>query len=173
MSDALKGKKILIVDDEPDILETLKELLESAIIDTADSYQSACDLLNQKTYDVAVLDIMGVDGYKLLEVANLKGVPAVMLTAHALSPENMVKSLKEGAKCYYPKDEMVHIDDHLAEFFNSLQGDHKARRQWFRKLKPKFDKKFGPNWQDRDRDFWLAYENPLKVSREDLEKVLK
>jgi DNA-binding NtrC family response regulator len=173
MSDALQGKKILIVDDEPDILETLKELLESASIDTADSYRSACELLNQRRYDVAILDIMGVEGYKLLEVANLKGVPAVMLTAHALSPENMVRSLKEGARCYFPKDEMVHIEDHLADFFNSLQGDQQARRQWFRKLKPKFDKTFGPDWQDRDRDFWRDFESPLKVPREDLEQVLK
>ncbi|NIV98732.1 response regulator receiver protein, partial [Candidatus Saccharibacteria bacterium] len=33
--DILKGKKILVVDDEPDILETLEELLDECDIETA------------------------------------------------------------------------------------------------------------------------------------------
>jgi len=40
---------------------------------------------------------MGVDGYKLLEIAVERKVIAVMLTANALSPEDTVKSLKDGA----------------------------------------------------------------------------
>ena len=173
MSSALEGKKILIVDDEPDVLETLTELLENCIIDTAASFESARKFLDRKTYDAAIFDIMGVDGYQLLEVANQKGIPAVMLTAHALSPENMVKSLKKGAGCYLPKDEMVHIEQHLEEFFEGLRGKDLAQRRWFKRLKPKFDKKFGHDWQDKHREFWRDYEKPLKVSREDLQKVLK
>jgi len=173
MSSALEGKKILIVDDEPDVLETLIELLDDCVVDTAASFESARKLLDRENYDAAIFDIMGVDGYQLLEVANQKGVPAVMLTAHALSPENMVKSLKKGAGCYLPKDEMVHIEEHLEEFFESLRGKEPSERKWFKKLKPQFDKKFGPGWQDQHREFWRDYENPLKVSREDLEQVLK
>lgn len=173
MSDTLKGKKILIVDDEPDVLETLIEQLEVFRIDSAASFESACKFLNRESYDAAIFDIMGVDGFKLLEIANQKGIPVVMLTAHALSPDNLVRSLQTGAGCYLPKDEMIHIEDHLKELFDGLKERKSDRRRWFKKLKPAFDKKFGPDWQEKDRDFWLSYENPLKVSREDLEGVLK
>ncbi len=36
--DILKGKRLLIVDDEPDICETLAELLATSLVDTASSY---------------------------------------------------------------------------------------------------------------------------------------
>ena len=84
MMDSLTGKRILIVDDEPDILETLSELLSQCIIDTATSCDAAKQLLAEKTFDAAILDIMGVNGYDLLELCRQKQIPAVMLTAHAL-----------------------------------------------------------------------------------------
>ena len=37
----LKGKKILVVDDEQDILETIKDILDEANLDTSDNYQDA------------------------------------------------------------------------------------------------------------------------------------
>lgn len=47
-------------------------------------------------FDLAILDIMGVDGYKLLKIAVEQEIIAVMLTAHALSPEDTVKSFRMG-----------------------------------------------------------------------------
>ncbi|MBW1924610.1 MAG: response regulator, partial [Deltaproteobacteria bacterium] len=79
----LEGKKILVVDDEADVLQVLEELLPMCRLSKAASFEQARDLLESEPFDLAVLDIMGVDGYKLLEIANSKGVPAVMLTAHA------------------------------------------------------------------------------------------
>ena len=63
----LKGKKILAVDDEPDILESIEEVLENCDVDTAKDFKTAKQLLNSKTYDLVVLDIMGVQGYDLLK----------------------------------------------------------------------------------------------------------
>jgi CheY-like chemotaxis protein len=102
MAEILKDKRILIVDDEPDILETLKELLDVCIIDTAPNFETAQKFLKNDTYDAAILDIMGVDGYDLLELTTKKGIPTIMLTAHALSADNLVKSIKEGARSYLP-----------------------------------------------------------------------
>jgi DNA-binding response OmpR family regulator len=67
--DILKGKKILVVDDEPDILETLEELLDECDIETAATFESAKALLESKVYDATILDIMGVKGFDLLEIA--------------------------------------------------------------------------------------------------------
>ncbi|MBC8421007.1 MAG: response regulator, partial [Desulfobacterales bacterium] len=80
----LDGKRILIVDDEPDVLSTLEDLLSGCDIVKAGNFLDAKNLLSTQYFDMAVLDIMGVDGYKLLEIAIERKVIAVMLTAHAL-----------------------------------------------------------------------------------------
>ena len=41
MSDLLEGKAILIVDDEPDVLEALGELLDMCVIDYAGDFETA------------------------------------------------------------------------------------------------------------------------------------
>ena len=88
----LQGKKVLIVDDEPDILDTLTELLRVSMIDRASTFEEAKALLETEYYDVVVLDIMGVKGFELLQIAKEKDIPALMLTAHALNKENLKKS---------------------------------------------------------------------------------
>jgi len=64
----LKGRRILIVDDEPDVLETLEDLLPMCAVTKAETFEQARDLLQDQYFDMAILDIMGVGGYKLLEI---------------------------------------------------------------------------------------------------------
>jgi len=94
----LKGKRLLIVDDEPDVLEVLEEMLDMCEVSKATTFEDAGELLKKNDFDMAILDIMGVDGYKLLNIAKQKNITVVMLTAHALNPDNLVKSIKEGAR---------------------------------------------------------------------------
>ena len=49
----LEGKKVLIVDDEPDVLEALEEALHKCDIDTSTEYETAKELLESKNYDIA------------------------------------------------------------------------------------------------------------------------
>ena len=65
----LDGKKILVVDDEPDVLMVLKDLLSMCDVITASAFDEAKELLESQDFDIAILDIMGVDGYGLLDVA--------------------------------------------------------------------------------------------------------
>ena len=109
----LDSKKILIVDDEPDVLESLEELLAGCDVVKASDFQTAKDLIEQEQFDLVILDIMGVSGYDLLEIATHKNMTAVMLTAHALTPENIVRSYREGAAYFLPKEEMVNITSFL------------------------------------------------------------
>jgi len=153
----LDGKSVLIVDDEPDVLETLAQLLTMCEVRNATTYEEAERLLETETFDIAVLDIMGVDGYKLLEISKRKGVIAVMLTAHALSPAHIVKSFKGGASSYLPKDEMVNIADFLEEV---LEAKEKGKHFWWRWLDrwgAYYEKKFGPDWQKEDKEFWEKF----------------
>jgi DNA-binding response OmpR family regulator len=170
MSDVLAGKAILIVDDEPDVLETLKELLDTCVIDSAPDFGTAKRFLKSKSYDAAILDIMGVDGYDLLELTEEIGTPALMLTAHALSPEHLVGTIKNGAYAYIPKHEMMNISDFLAEVIEAKQGGRQKQKKWFKKLTPYFDQQFGSGWKENHKD--VLREFNLTHSREELEKIL-
>ncbi|MFH1122219.1 MAG: response regulator [Pseudomonadota bacterium] len=150
----LDGKKILIVDDEPDVLSTLEELLTMCMVEKALSFQEAKDLLETQHFDMAILDIMGVDGYSLLEIATNRGVIAVMLTARALSPDDALRSFKQGAAFYVPKDEMHDIATFLSDVLEALkQGKHPWSR-WVERLGAYFNTRFGAGWRDKDTDYW-------------------
>lgn len=153
----LKNKKILIVDDEPDILETLAALLPMCQIVKAAGFEEAKALLDTESFDMAVLDIMGVEGYKLLEIANKKRVIAVMLTAHALSPENIVKSYKQGAASYIPKEEMVNIVAFLNDILEAQRRGKNVWGRWLERLDAYLAKRFGSDWQKNDKDFWEKF----------------
>jgi DNA-binding NtrC family response regulator len=101
-----EGKKILAVDDEKDILEIIGEELDMADVDTALNYQTASEKIKKNKYDLAILDIMGVDGLKLLEEAVEKKIPSVMLTAHAMNYEALMLSVRKGSISFLPKEKL-------------------------------------------------------------------
>jgi len=151
----LKGKKILIVDDEPDVLDQLIELLDMCRIDTASSFEEGKGLLDSKSYDIAILDIMGVDGFELLKIANNREIPALMLTAHALSEESLKKSAEEGASYYAPKEKMHEIDFFVADVLEAIDKKKSPWVRWFERLGGFYDKRFhGTNWREQEREFW-------------------
>lgn len=152
--DILDGKNILIVDDEPDILETLAELLPMCHVETSSTFEEAWERLGTRYYDIAILDIMGVNGYRLLHLANERGITAVMLTAHALSPDNAVKSFEKGAALYLPKDEMIHITTHLRDILEAKEKGKHTWWRWIERLATFFDARFGPDWKSDNKDFW-------------------
>ena len=66
---SLRGKIILVIDDEKDILDTPVDILDMSRLDTASSFEEVKTLLENNSYDPDILDIMGVDGYGFLEIA--------------------------------------------------------------------------------------------------------
>ncbi len=64
----LDGKRIIIVDDEPDVLGSLEDLLDMCRVTRASSFEPARELLENQYFDMAILDIMGVNGYELLDI---------------------------------------------------------------------------------------------------------
>ena len=156
--DLLKDRKILVVDDEPDILETVEELLDMCSLDTAASFEEAKKLLSNNQYDLSILDIMGVSGYDVLDLARKKDIPALMLTAHALTPENLKESIQKGADSYIPKDELANLTDHVADVIKARISGKQGYGAWFSILKPFFDKSFGKGWRNKDRSFWNNFD---------------
>jgi len=167
----LETKKVLVVDDEPDILETLEELLYMCSVDTASTFEEAISLLKNNTYDVAVLDIMGVKGYDILKVTNKLEVPSLMLTAHALTPDNLKQSIERGADAYVPKDKLVDISMFIADVLQARKDGKKSNVTWFSLLKPLFDKLFGEGWRKEEKDFWDEFDEKQISSRDDIQKM--
>ena len=151
----IEGKRILIVDDEKDVLDSLTELLDICKLDCALSFEEGKDLLEKNEYDVAILDIMGVRGFELLALTRKRKVPALMLTAHALSEENLKKSAEEGAAYYAPKDEMVNIETFVADIITAMEKRKNPWVRWFERLGGFYDNRFkGTRWREESDEFW-------------------
>ena len=150
----LNNKRILAVDDEPDVLDTLEELLEEyegLVFDKATDYETGYQLLRSWTYDIVILDIMGVRGFDLLNAAVSLGFPTVMLTAHALSVENLKMSIEMGAWAFIPKEKMTEIVSFLEDV---LILDYRSFwRKSLDRLFGTFNTKFGSEWQKKEKEF--------------------
>ena len=162
----LDGKRVLAVDDEQDVLDTLIDLLPMCEMVTAPSFKKARELLESQQFDLVILDIMGVDGYGLLEIATRKNIPAVMLTAHAWSPDNLVRSIKGGAVSYLPKEELANITDYLNDVLRAKKEGRNPWASWQERLPASyFERRWGAAWKDNDRQFWETFKAGLKAKR--------
>ena len=110
LSDIMGKEKILVVDDEEDILElvSFSLLREGYRVSCVSSGEEALRLIESEVPDLIVLDLMlpGIDG---LEVARrlkvdpgTRGVPVVMLTAKS-EEADVVIGLELGADDYVTK----------------------------------------------------------------------
>ena len=161
----LKDIHILAVDDEEDILETIVEILDESRVDTAREYQTASQKIKERKYDLAILDIMGVDGLKLLEETVARDIPTVMLTAHAISPETLMESIQKGAISYLPKETLADLDDLLNDLLKAYHSGEPPWKLLFDKLGDFFDKRFGSKWKEKDQDFWSEFSRSYQVSK--------
>ena len=100
--------KILVIDDEPDIRESLEMLLSSEgyRVDLAANATEGLKRLESSSYDLVLLDLMMPDksGMQVLEEVRLRDqdTPIFMLTAYG-SIEVAVRALKRGANDYFSK----------------------------------------------------------------------
>jgi len=161
----LNNKRILAVDDEPDLLEVLKEEISAAApqctLDTAASYEEAAMLLASWTYDLVILDIMGVRGFDLLQLAVKRPypIPVAMLTAHALSPESLKKSIELGARAYIPKEHLGAVVPILEDILTYEYGA--VWRRVVKELEGLFTQTRGPYWRKPDEAFWKKFEKSI------------
>ena len=104
----MTGKKVLIVDDEKELLKALSIRLTSWGYDvlTADSGEEAISLVEKEVLDMLILDIMmpvmnGIETLKRIRGFNQK-IPVLMMTAY--SKEAIIKDLGElGISGFIPK----------------------------------------------------------------------
>lgn len=163
----LNGKSILAVDDEPDVLTVLEEEIKEACphsrVDKASTYEEAVARMISLTYDVVILDIMGVRGFDLLELAVSRNFPVAMLTAHALTPEALKRSFEMGARAYLPKEKLGEIVPFLEDLlkYEYLPG----WRRLLEKLEGFFDERWGHHWKKPEEKFWKEFDEKTSQIR--------
>jgi len=103
-------KKILIVDDEQDIVESLKFVLEAADFNcyTADNGEDGLRLAKELMPDLIILDVMmpKINGYKISRLlkydAKYKNIPILMVTARSQEEDKLIGE-ETGADEYITK----------------------------------------------------------------------
>jgi DNA-binding NtrC family response regulator len=160
MSDSmLNGKRILAVDDEPDVLEFLDEEVQEAApgckLDKATTYEEAAKLLEVNDYDLVVLDIMGVRGFELLELAVKRHFKVAMFTAHALTPEALKRSYDMKAHAFLPKEKLKEIIPFLEDV---LKYDYATGwKRLLKKLDGFFSEAFESDWEKKTGMNWREW----------------
>jgi len=121
--------KILVIDDERSIRNTLRDILEyeNYKVDDAENGIEGLKLVNSKKYDVILLDIKmpGMDGLEALEhIMKNTDTPVVMISGHG-NIDTAVDAIKKGAFDYIAKP--LDLNRLLITIRNALDKSHLIR----------------------------------------------
>ena len=101
-------KRILVVDDEPNIRKVLRAHLRRAgyAVEEAEDGRAALTWLNEEPFDLVISDLKmpGLDGMSLLARCrdDYPGLPVILITAHG-TVDSAVEAIKLGARDYITK----------------------------------------------------------------------
>jgi DNA-binding response OmpR family regulator len=115
---------ILVVDDDQELRENIREILDDAgfAVTMAASGEEALDCLERQPFDVILLDLImpGMDGKEVLPLIKRKSpsVRVIMITAFA-TIENAVSAMRKGADDYLTKP--FKVDELLTAVRRSLE----------------------------------------------------
>lgn len=164
-SEILRDKLILAVNEEKDVLEIIEEEIyfeaANVTLHAAMTFENARQYLVSYTYDLVLLDIVGVRGFDLLQIANSAGVPAVVLTAHAFTPEALRKSIELGARAYLPLEKLGSLIPFLEDVLKL--NYHSGWRKALDQVGALFHKRFGSDWRKTQEEFWTGFEKKLSL----------
>ena len=120
-------------------------------------------MLESTNYDAVILDIMGVRGFDLLDLAVKKKLRVVMLTAHVLSPEALKKSVELGARAYLPKEKLGEVVPFLEDIlkYDDLPGWGRLMK----KLEEHFNFRWGRSWKKSEEKFWKEFDQKTSAQR--------
>lgn len=128
--------RILIVEDNPDILANLYGFLEPKgyVLDSARNGYAGLALASENTYDAIVLDItlLGLNGLELCQKLRTElrsSTPVLMLTARDTLPDK-VAGFESGADDYLVKPfSLVELDMRLKALVRRADGRHGISRE--------------------------------------------
>jgi hypothetical protein len=101
--------KTLVVDDEPDVFETVKARVSACDIFTAGDFQSVYDLIKHESSGRISVDIVGAHGNALFERTSTHMTSAAMLTAQTANGEGSDSDVarRQSAVSFLPQEELT------------------------------------------------------------------
>lgn len=126
------NKRILVIDDDPTILEALKVMLEQAGYSVEATTKDGPILhkrLLKETPDLILLDVLlsGYDGRHIAKELKTNektsGIPLIMMSAH---PDASLTCIEAGADIFIPKP--FDINDLLKKIKNFLEKDQESEK---------------------------------------------
>lgn len=107
MSDVLKGKRLLIVDDEPDLREMLEFEFEmsGASVETAMNGRDALEKFKHQAFDLIISDIRmpGGDGVELIKNLNSQNIQVPLIFISGFADIQVDEAYELGASGYFTK----------------------------------------------------------------------
>lgn len=94
-----------------------------------------------------------------------RGIPTAMLTAHAINPDTLMESIRKGAISYLPKETLTDLDKLLEELLAAYEQGKPPWKLLFEKLGDYFNDRFGPDWREKDKEFWSEFSRTYQVGK--------
>ena len=159
----LDGKRILAVDDEPDVLEVLKEEIMSAApeVPFRDGHHlragdRSCWRRGHTTFSSSISWVFAALTSCRAPPVRDYPIPTVMLTAHAFSPDALKKSIELGARAYLPKERLGAMVPFLEDVLTYEYGP--VWKRLLKEVEGVFSKEWGPYWRKPNDAFWKEFE---------------
>ncbi|HID71330.1 MAG TPA: response regulator [Thermoplasmata archaeon] len=168
-------QRIMIVDDDKDIVNLIDEALSAMGYQTEKTYsgKECLEKVEKFQPDMILLDIMmpGMDGWKVLEELEKKGITektkVVMLTAKTLTPDDTKRKYFGQLVHYLQKP--ISIDELTEEIANIFQEEKNIQKE-SKKVSQILGKEFGGSYQElldnaarRRRIFSTLLSNPIPI----------
>ncbi len=128
--------RVLLVDDEQDIVDTIKYSLElrGYVVDVAYDGLTAIDKGRNGHYDIMILDVMlpGKNGYEVsrmlkeeMDESNLDPFKILLITARKLDDElreDFVSTWSRADACLYKPFDLEGLLDHITQLLDPVAG---------------------------------------------------
>jgi hypothetical protein len=99
---------------------------------------------------------MGIRGFELLELSAKRNLTVAMLTAHALYPGALKRSIEMKARAYLPKEKLGEVVPLLEDV---LKCDYlPGWGRLMKKLEDYFNSRWGRAWKKPEEEFWKEFD---------------
>jgi DNA-binding NtrC family response regulator len=162
-SSPLENLTVLVVSNDPEILDTVADELGMCLVHLAPDYETALQYLLGYKYDVVIFDVMDVTTIDLFKISISQKFPAIMLTADEVAPESLKKSIQMGAVFFFPRE----LLQELREFLEKLILD-KWKPDWlsvFDRVDLYLDKYLGSDHQGKENFIKEIRKNVLEYMK--------
>lgn len=119
----LEGKRILVVDNEREILNMVSQALAASEVVAVGNADEARPLIARESFDLVILDTARANGCALLDDCHANKLPAAMLTPREVEVRRLNEAMKRGAKSFFPRDDVQRLSKSVADLLEHLEKE--------------------------------------------------